>query len=254
MNRAAANMRLIGIATALYALTIVQAGSPVAASARQLVSRSVWEGAFSIAQADRGRVQYAAHCASCHGNDLQGGEGKALTGKQFWADWGDRTVGDLVVYVSKNMPSSVDGTLAGTLPPNTYLDIVAHILRTNGFPAGMQELTSTSGTDVRIVNKEGPGELPASALARVVGCLGAKGADGNWRLTKGSRPERTTPAPATAARDVPPGDREYVLKFVLRNLTTMVGHKVAVTGLLLGEGGVDGLNVNTVESVADSCN
>jgi hypothetical protein len=33
----------------------------------------------------------------------------------------------------------------------------------------------------------------------------------------------------------------------------MVGHKVAVTGLLLGDGGVDGLNVNTVESVADSC-
>jgi hypothetical protein len=34
----------------------------------------------------------------------------------------------------------------------------------------------------------------------------------------------------------------------------MVGHKVAVTGLLLGDGGVDGLNVNSVDSVADTCN
>jgi hypothetical protein len=217
-------------------------------------TRTVWDGTFTTEQADRGRIQFAANCAACHGNDLQGGEGKALTGRQFWADWGDRDVADLLTYVSRNMPSSVDGTLAGTLPSSTYADIVAHMLRTNGFPAGMQELTSTSGTAVRIVNKDGATDLPASTVARVVGCLAPKGGDGNWRLTKASRPERATPPPATAARDVAAGDREYALKFVLRNLTTMVGHKVAVTGLLLGDGGVDGLNVNTVESVADTCN
>jgi cytochrome c553 len=228
-------------------------GFTIAVSARQAASRTVWDGTFTTAQADRGRTEFSANCAACHGNDLQGGEGKALTGKQFWADWGDRTVADLLAYVSKNMPSSVDGTLAGTLPSSTYADVVAHMLRTNGFPAGMQELTANSGTGVRIVNKDGPIELPASTVARVVGCLGPKGADGNWRLTKASRPERATPPPATAARDVPSGDRDYALKFVLRNLTTMVGHKVAVTGLLLGDGGVDGLNVNSVESVGDSC-
>jgi S-disulfanyl-L-cysteine oxidoreductase SoxD len=246
--------QLVGIASALYAVSVIYAGFAAAAGARQAASRTVWDGAFTTAQADRGRVQFAAHCAACHGSDLQGGQGKALTEKQFWADWGDRTVGDLVAYVSKNMPSSDDGTLAGTLPSSTYVDIVAHILRTNGFPAGPQELTPDSGTGVRIVNKDGPSELPASTVARLVGCLGPKGADGNWRVTKASRPERATPPPATAARDVPAGDREYALKFVLRNLTTMVGHKVAVTGLLLGDGGVDGLNVNTVESVADTCN
>ena len=199
-----------------YALSVAVAAQTSAAG------RTVWDGTFTATQADRGRTQFAANCAACHGNELQGGEGKALTGKQFWADWGDRTVADLLAYVSKNMPSSVDGTLAGTLPSSTYADIVAHILRTNGFPAGMQELTENSGTGVRIVNKDGPSELPASTVVRVVGCLGPKGADGNWRLTKASRPERTTPPPAVAARDVPAGDRDYALKFVLRNLTTMV--------------------------------
>jgi len=244
--------RPVAIAVGLYALALLH-GFTAALIARQAASRTVWDGTFTTAQADRGRTEFSANCAACHGNDLQGGEGKALTGKQFWADWGDRTVADLLAYVSKNMPSSVDGTLAGTLPSSTYADVVAHMLRTNGFPAGMQELTANSGTGVRIVNKDGPSELPASTVARVVGCLGPKGADGNWRLTKASRPERATPPPATAARDVAPGDSDYALKFVLRNLTTMVGHKVAVTGLLLGDGGVDGLNVNTVESVADSC-
>ena len=245
--------RPVAIASALYALALLH-GFTAAVSARQAASRTVWDGTFTPAQADRGRTEFSANCAACHGNDLQGGEGKALTGKQFWADWGDRTVGDLLAYVSKNMPSSVDGTLAGTLPSSTYADIVAHILRTNGFPAGTQEVTANSGAGVRIVNKDGPSELPASTVARVVGCLGPKGADGNWRLTKASRPERATPPPAVAARDVPAGDRDYALKFVLRNLTTMVGHKVAVTGLLLGDGGVDGLNVNSVDSVADTCN
>jgi cytochrome c553 len=245
--------RLTAFASFLYAISIVQLGFPAAAS-RQTTSRTAWDGAFTLEQADRGRAQFSANCAACHGNDLQGGEGKALTGKQFWADWGDRTVGDLLAYISKNMPSSVDGTLAGTLPASTYADIVAHILRANGFPAGTQEVTASSGGGVRIVNKDGPSELPASTVARVVGCLGPKGADGNWRLTKASRPERATPPPTVAARDVPAGDRDYALKFVLRNLTTMVGHKVAVTGLLLGDGGVDGLNVNSVDSVADTCN
>jgi hypothetical protein len=34
----------------------------------------------------------------------------------------------------------------------------------------------------------------------------------------------------------------------------MVGHRLSVTGLLLGEGGVDGINVSTITSVAEACN
>jgi len=202
---------------------------------------------FTTAQADRGRPQYAAQCGSCHGQALEGGEGTALVGKPFWDKWRERSLGDLVTYVSKNMPLLAPGSLS----PGAYDDIVAHILKANELPTGAQELTPTSVAGIRIVAKDGSTELAASTLARVVGCL--TGTDANtWRVVKASRPERSPSQ--TPAADVAPGDREFALKFVLQSLKSMVGHKVAVTGLLLGDGGVDGLNVSSVQSVAPACN
>jgi hypothetical protein len=151
------------------------------------------------------------------------------------------------------MPFSEDGSLAGTLAPSTYLDIVTHILRANDLPPGMRELTAASSAGVKIVAKGGSGELPSSTLAHVVGCLAPRGADGTWRLVRASRPERVTAAAATLNRNAPLGDREYALKFVLKTLTPFVGHRMSVTGLLLGAGGAEGLNVNTVDSVAATC-
>ena len=216
--------------------------------------RTVWDGVFTTDQANRGRTFFSASCAECHGGNLQGGEGKPLSGDQFWNDWRESTVGELLAYVSKNMPYSEDGSLAGTLSPSTYADIVAHMLERNGLPAGTQELTQDSSVGVQIIKKGGPGELPASTLARVVGCLAPRGADGSWRLVKATRPERASSNPTSAESSAPLGDREYQLKFVLTPLDKLVGHRVSVTGLLLGDGGVDGLNVNAVKSVADSCN
>ena len=232
-----------------YTATTAARGQAAAPAA----SRTVWDGIFTAAQADRGRTLYGAHCAECHGGALQGGEGKALAGDVFWMDWRESTVGELLSYISKNMPFSEDGSLAGTLSATTYADIVAHILQANGFPASTQELTAASSAGVRIIRKEGSGELPASTLVRVVGCLAPRAADGSWRVVQATRPERTPASAAKPAADAPLGDREFALKFVLRPLTAMVGHRVVVSGLLIGEGGRDGLNVNTVESLAASC-
>lgn len=214
--------------------------------------RTVWNGVFTSAQANRGSQLYAASCAGCHGANLEGAEGKALRGDAFWTDWRESTVDALLTYVSKNMPFSEDGSLAGTLSPSTYVDIVAYMLSANEFPAGEQELTAGSSAGVQIIRKEGPGELPATTLGRVVGCLAPRSADGSWKVEKASRAVRAAAAP-TPARDVPLGDRTYQLKFVLTPLTKFVGHRVAVTGALLGDGGVDGLNVDTVTSLADTC-
>ena len=223
------------------------------AGAQTPPARTVWDGAFTASQADRGRTLYAAHCAQCHGGELQGGEATTLVGETFWVDWAARSVGDLVAYVSKNMPFSEDGSLAGTLQASTYADIVAHLLRSNGFPAGSQELTAASGAGVQIIRKDGSTELPASTLAHVVGCLGPRAADGSWPLTQASNPARVV-AGTPPDRTVPLGARTYPLKFVLTNLTKFVGHRVSVTGLLLGPGGADGLNMSGIESLGASCN
>jgi S-disulfanyl-L-cysteine oxidoreductase SoxD len=215
-------------------------------------ARSVWDGVYTAEQAKRGNNLFLANCAECHGPNLQGGSGKALAGDLFWTDWREQTVDALLAYVSKNMPFSEDGSLAGTLSQSTYVDIVAHMLAANELPAGKQELTAGSSVGVKIIRKDGPGELPSTTLARVVGCLAPRGADGSWQLTKASRPERSA-ATLPPAGETALADRSYQLKFVLTNLTKFVGHKMAVTGLLLGDGGRDGINVNTVTSVADKC-
>lgn len=239
------------LALALY---LVMTVSALHAGQARGGAPNVWSGVFTAEQAKRGSIQYSANCAGCHGANLQGGEGKALVGDQFWSDWREQTVDALFSYISKNMPYSEDGSLAGTLPPSVYLDIVAHVLNANGLPAGAQELSPSSSVGVRIIRKDGPGALPASTLARVVGCLAPRGADGNWRLVKGTQPERVSGNTAVPEASMPLGDREYQLKFVLTSLTNFVGHRMVVTGLLLGDGGVDGLNVSSAKSISTSCN
>jgi hypothetical protein len=177
-----------------------------------------------------------------------------LIADKFWLDWGERTVGELLAYVSKSMPFSEDGSLAGTLAAGTYADIVAHILSANGFPGGTRELTAEAGAAAQIVKKEGPGELPATTLAHVVGCLAPRAADGSWKLIRATAPRRVSSSSTGLDRTAPLGDREYPLKFVLTPLAKFVGHRMSVTGLLIGAGGAEGLNVSSIESVSDACN
>lgn len=251
-SRRAPRIVLILAAAALYlgasvsALRVSQApaGAP----------GTVWGGVFTAEQAERGRTLFSSNCAECHGTSLEGGEGKALNGDQFWRDWGESMVGDLLTYVQTNMPFSEDGSKKGTLGTGTYVDIVTHILKANGFPAGMQELTPESSAGVTIIPKDGPGELSDATRVRVVGCLAPRGADGSWRVVRAARPRRASLPATDPDRDVPLGDRELELKFVLTSLNRFVGHRVAVTGLLIGTGGINGINISTVESVATTCN
>jgi mono/diheme cytochrome c family protein len=214
-------------------------------------ARSVWDGVFTAAQAERGRGFYLANCAECHGGNLEGGEKQALKGDRFWSDWQETTVDYMLGRISKNMPFSEDGSLAGTLGNPTYVDIVAHILNTNGFPAGGSELTAASSAGVQIVKKGGPSELPDNSFAHVVGCL-AKGEGRDWKLTRGSRPARVFESQSPDA-NAPLGDREFTLKFVLTSLDKYAGYRMSVRATLMGEGGRDGLNVRGIAPVSATC-
>lgn len=211
---------------------------------------TVWGGAFTDAQAARGRGHYAAHCANCHGPALQGAESKALSGARFWTDWQGTTVDYLLSQISRNMPFTDDGSLAGTLGDRVYADIVAHILQSNGFPAGDRELSMVSGRGVRIVQKDGATELPNGATARIAGCL-ARTEKGEWQLVRASAPARVVIGEAPP--DLPLGDRTITLRFVLTSLQKYVGHRMTATGILMGEGGRDGLNVSEISSLAPTC-
>jgi hypothetical protein len=189
---------------------------------------------------------YGQSCAGCH---ALAAEGKApLVGEPFWKSFAQKTVSDLLEYVSAYMPNGAPGSLSAP----TYRDIVALMLKSNGFPAGTTELGPNTVADVQIVPKDGSTELPANALVRVVGCLARSGAD--WVVTSGTTPERAErvrPAGEDATR--PLGSRTMPLKYVVTRLDSLAGSRVVVNGLLIGAGGADGINVTTVNRVAQKC-
>jgi mono/diheme cytochrome c family protein len=218
-------------------------------------TRTVWDGAYTDAQAERARSTYETVCARCHTLTPQvaaqaqgGGQGGPLSGDKFWTAFTQKSVGDLLTYVTKNMPNGNGGTLM----PATYNDLVALILKVNGFPVGPAEVAPAAVADIQIIPKDGPGELPANVLARVVGCLTRNGAD--WMLTQATVPERIDRAGVGASDATRPlGNRSVMLKFVLTKLDAFAGRRMSVSGMLVGTGGVGGINVSDVSPVADSC-
>jgi mono/diheme cytochrome c family protein len=208
--------------------------------------RTVWDGVYTEAQAARGVTAFGQSCAGCHALTA---EGKApLVGDPFWKSFAQKSVGDLFEFVSANMPNATPGSL----DESTYRDIVALMLKSNGFPAGTAELRRDNIAKVQIIQKDGRTELPSDALARVVGCLARSGAD--WVITKATTPERAeNVAPGGGDATRPLGDRTMTLKFVVTRLDPLAGSRVAVSGLLIGAGGADGINVTTVTRVAPKC-
>lgn len=229
-----AGLLLLALATA--SLVTAQTNTP---------QRTVWNGVYTEAQAARSVTAFSQSCAGCH---VLTAEGKApLVGDAFWKSFAQKSVGDLLDFVSKNMPNGNPGTLTEA----SYGDIVALMLKSNGFPAGSTELRRDSIANVQIVQKDGGTELPSNALARVVGCLARIGED--WVVTRATTPERAENASSRDDAAKALGSRTIPLKFVVQRLDQMNGSRVAVSGLLIGAGGADGINVTTVIRVAEKC-
>ena len=109
----------------------------VATATLYSAARSVWDGVYTKGQAQRGEAAYRENCAKCHGENLAGSEaGPALSGEEFLRPWNGKTVGALFALVRKTMPSEDPGGLS----TREYSDIIAYILKANGFPPGVKEL------------------------------------------------------------------------------------------------------------------
>ena len=134
------------VAVAVASLATAQTSAP---------RRTVWDGVYTEAQAARGITAFGQSCSGCH---ALAAEGKSpLVGEPFWKSFAQKSVGDLLEFVSANMPNGTPGSL----DESTYRDIVALMLKSNGFPAGTNELRRDTIADVQIVQKDGSTELPA---------------------------------------------------------------------------------------------
>jgi cytochrome c5 len=231
---------------ALAATLVLASCGNALAQAAAPSGRTVWDGIYTDAQAARATSTFNQVCSNCHTLSAQGN--RPLSGDKFWEGFTQKTVADLLTFVSTNMPNGNGGSLGAS----TYNDLVALILKSNNFPPGTTELAPDTVKSVQIIPKDGPGELPSNTLARVVGCLSRSGSD--WVLTSATTPQRvdrTGVSPEDAAR--PLGDRTTTLKFVLTRLEPFAGQRMSVSGILIGVGGADGINVTTINRDAETC-
>lgn len=90
---------------------------------------------YSDEQAARGKKKFEGDCADCHGEDLRGGlnGGPPLRGMAFEQKYADGApASGLFLFMSTLMPPNDPGRYS----PEVYADMMAFILKTNGFQAG----------------------------------------------------------------------------------------------------------------------
>ena len=127
-------------------LLLLLAGIPLA-SGQDASKGSIWSGVFTDKQAQRGETAYQSNCAACHGKTLQATnpDAPSLTAPSFGISWHGKPVADLFTLMRTSMPLGAGGSLTDP----EYLDIVAYILKFNGYPAGDREL----GPDVQMLKQ-----------------------------------------------------------------------------------------------------
>ena len=222
--------------------------------------RTILDGVYTQAQAERGAAAYTEYCSRCHRDNLRGNpEALGLTGDRFIEAWREDSLFSLFDHMATRMPREP----LTTLPTPVYVDILAFILQFNGYPAGGQELTLEQLKQVRFVGKTGPQPLPNLALVRLVGCL-TPGEKDTWVLTAATEPVRDSAGRTTTPEELA-ASKEAVLgagSFALQNLDYLGDpsrvesysrHRVQVKGALVRRQTDERINVTSLETVAPIC-
>ncbi len=215
---------------------------------------TIWTGVFTQSQADHGRRLFDDHCAVCHGSNLNGGDGPSLVAGNFSRSWYSHNLDRLFKKVQTRMPV---GDVAA-VSDQDKIDIVAYILKSNGFPAGAKELTLDVNAlaSIQIVGPNGPEPALSGALVEVTGCLTGDGTA--WTLTNATEPAVSTMddpgADAAAAAARPLGTETVALLdvFPVSYAAEHKGHRMLAKGLLI-RGKTLSLNVMHLGVVGTAC-
>ncbi len=107
---------------------------------------------YATEQADRGEEKYRKECSDCHGDDLKGGMngGAPLRGLAFEEKYaGDTAASNLYLYMSTLMPPNSPGRFS----PAIYADLMAYVLKRNGFRPGAELPSDLDALDALIMVK-----------------------------------------------------------------------------------------------------
>lgn len=148
------------------ALTLLSLGlalSPNSATAQAV--NGARQAPYTLGQAATGAQVYGTACAACHLSGLQGSsEAPELAGRNFQNQWGDRPVGDLLMYTRRTMPPAAPGSISD----EEYVAVVAYLMQSNGASHDEESLTfSTQGLALRAEGTlAGAGDAPGAAGIR----------------------------------------------------------------------------------------
>jgi cytochrome c5 len=223
----------------------IVAGSAAVAVGQQ---KTVEQGVYTSAQSARGEKTFDTHCVACHREP--GGTAPVLAGDRFMTSFGDATLQSLFTTVKTTMPRQAPASLTDA----EYTDIVAHLLRLNGYADGMTELAVGDLAGITIPGQAGSLD---QALVQVTGCLAREGR--TWTLTAATDPSRTRdPEPAKddeAARlDArPAGTRTFRLQQVYGGPAGWTNQKVAAKGFLSTSGAEARITVTSLRALTTPC-
>jgi mono/diheme cytochrome c family protein len=226
---------------------------PVAWSPEPFVSlaaqeKTVDQGVYTAAQAARGAKTFDTNCTGCHREP--GGTAQILAGERFVKTFGDATLQTVFTTIKTTMPRNAPGSLTDA----EYTDIVAHLLRINGYADGMSELALADMPGIKIPGQAGSLD---QALVQVAGCLGRSGR--NWTLSAATGPARTRdpePAKDDEAGQLdgqPAGTRSYRLQQVFDGPAGWTDQKVAVKGFLSQNGAEERITVTSMRTLTSKC-
>ena len=160
----------------------------------------------------------------------------------------------LFTKIATTMPRNAPASLGD----NVYLDIVAHVLKENGFPAGSHELAADALDAIRVLpgRPKPPPPVGDFSYVEVVGCLTAA-AQHSWMLTNATEPIVTVPSAPTAsttATTKPLGTQTYHLIDALAYAPAdHKGQKIYVRGLLIKLPDEQRLTISAFEVISTTC-
>jgi len=147
---------------------LVAISAVLVTAAQAQPGRTVQDGVFTEAQASRGQALYAKQCASCHGDTAEGLQGPPLVGDAFRGAWRTQPLSALAGKIRNTMPADAQGTLS----PAQASDVLSHILKLGGFPAGRTELAPAGAALETISWPPGPAAPATAAAVRAFPPLG----------------------------------------------------------------------------------
>jgi quinoprotein glucose dehydrogenase len=236
-------------------LIAVIVGSGLVHAARaQDTPRTVADGVYSDAQARRGAAAYDAACSGCHRADLSGGTGPSLKDQRFAQVYAGRDLQTLFTKIATTMPRNMPASLAD----DVYLDILAHVLKENGFRSGAQELTADALDSIRLVAGR-PKPLPPIgdfSYVEVIGCLAA-GPRHTWVLTRASEPVAALPAApgvsSTATAKSLGTETFHLVDAIAYAPDAHTGQKLYVRGFLIKVANERRITISAFEMLSPTC-